>query len=357
MNKLLLVILICAAVACSQESDSIHPEERSITQSVYASGVVVSSTQYQVYPVASGTIGRLLVSEGDSVRVGQPIAEITNEALVLNRYNARIAAEFAAVSNNAERIAELKASVQVAASKRADDSLKVERQKRLLTQGIGSRFELDQLELAATSSRATHESAIERYAQLEKQIRFAARQAKVQQGITDVAVRDLEVTSAINGRVFSILRNSGEAANPQTPIAILGSDTVFVLELQVDESDIASIRVGQQVFVTLDSYRDSVFTATITKVYPMMNTRTKSFTVEARFIASPPRLYANLTAEANIVLQTKQRAIIIPRDYVTTDGNVKLANGTLKKVEVGIRDYQTVEIVRGLSTSDNIVRP
>lgn len=353
----LAVAVVLTFVACSEQNDHLYPEERSITQSVYASGVVVSSTQYQVYPVASGTLRRFLVAEGDSVTVGQPIAEITNDATGLSRDNARLAAEFASVANNTERLAELNTAVQVAALKRADDSLMAARQRRLLAQGVGSKIELEQHELAAASARASHESAVQRLAQLEKQIRFSARQAKVQQGISDVALRDLVVTSAIAGRVFSVLRNAGEAVNPQTPIAVLGSDSIFVIELQVDESDIASIRVGQQVFVTLDSYRDSVFTATVTKVHPMMNARTKSFTVEARFQRAPQRLYANLTAEANIVLQTKEKAMIVPRDYVTKDGHVKLADGTLKKVELGIRDYQTIEIVRGLRSTDALVRP
>ncbi len=353
----LAVLAIFALSACSEQKDVLHPTERSITQSVYAAGVIVSSNQYQVYPVVSGTIQRFLVSEGDSVRVGDPIAEISNETIVLGRDNARLAAEYAAVPNNTERLAELKAAAQIAALKRADDSLKAERQRRLLPQGVGSRFEVEQLELAASSSRAAHESAVQRVAQLDKQLRFAARQAKVQQGISDVALRDLVVTSTINGRVFSIVRKSGEAVNPQTPIAVVGSDSVFIIELQVDESDIVSVRVGQRVYVTLDSYRDSVFTAEVTKVYPMMNARTKSFTVEARFAAAPSRLYANLTAEANIVLQTKDKALIVPRDYVTKDGYVKLASGEMRKVETGLRDYNTVEIVGGLTTSDALVRP
>jgi HlyD family secretion protein len=351
------VTVVLTAVACSEQKDHLYPEQRSITQSVYASGVVVSSTQYLVYPVATGTLQRLLVSEGDSIVKGQPIAEVRNEVAGLTRDNARLAAEFAAVANNAERLAELKTAVQLAALKRTDDSLMAARQRRLLAQGVGSKVETEQRELAAASSRASHESAVQRFTQLEKQLRFSARQAKVQQGISDVALRDLVVTSAITGRVFSIMRNAGEAVNPQTPIAVLGSDSVFVIELQVDESDIASIRVGQQAYVTLDSYRDSVFTATVTKIHPMMNARTKSFTVEARFERAPQRLYANLTAEANIVLQTKEKAIIIPRDYVNKDGHVRLADGTLKKVELGIRDYQTIEVVRGLRTSDALVRP
>lgn len=349
--------LLLIAFGCSKAPESIYPEERSITHSVYASGVVVSSTQYQAYALASGTLRRLLVTEGDSVDIGQPIAEISNDVMVLNRDNARVAAEFAAVTNNAERLEELAAAVKVAALKRADDSLMAVRQRNLLAQGVGSRVEVEQRELAAASSRSSHESAVLRYAQLQKQLRFAARQASIQQGVASVGANDLIIRSDVRGRVFSVLRKVGEAVTPQTPIAILGSDSVFTIELQVDESDIASICEGQQAYVTLDSYRDTVFTAVITRIHPMMNARTKSFTVEARFVNAPSRLYANLTVEANIVLQTKDKAIVIPRDYVTKDGHVKLSDGTMKKVDLGIRDYQFIEVVRGLRTTDAIVRP
>jgi multidrug efflux pump subunit AcrA (membrane-fusion protein) len=356
-TTLTTVLALALMMGCTGKQESIHPVERGITQSVYASGVIVSTDQYQAYAMATGVIASLAVSEGDSVVRGQLLATIRNETASLANENALLAANYAAQRNNAERLDEARTAVTMAALKRADDSMMAQRQRNLMRQGVGSTVEVSQRELAAATSRANHESAQLRLAQLEKQLRFSARQADVQKSISGVAVRDLQVTSDVDGRVFSILRHVGETVNAQTPIAILGSDSYFRIELQVDEADIATIRPGQKAYITMDSYRGQVFEATITKVHPMMNSRTKAFIVEAHFVKGPEKLYANLTVEANIVLQTKDKALLVPREYVTKDGHVTLSEGSTRKVKLGIQDYQMVEILSGIGVADAIVKP
>ena len=145
--------------------------------------------------------------------------------------------------------------------------------------------------------------------------------------------------------------------SPQTPVAVLGDADEFILELQVDEYDIARVKPGQKVLLNLDSYKGQVFEARVYKVNPAMNERTRSFTVEADFVTTPPTLYPNLTTEANIVIQTKQNALTIPREYLL-DSSYVLTEGEEKvKVETGLKDYQKVEILDGLTKEDVIVKP
>ena len=115
--------------------------------------------------------------------------------------------------------------------------------------------------------------------------------------------------------------------------------------------------IGQQVFITLDSYKGQVFEATISKIAPIMNERSKSFTVEADFTNPPPTLYPNLTAEANIVIQTKEKALTIPRAYLVDDNHVLKENDKRQEVKIGLKDYKKVEILSGLSAGDVIVKP
>jgi len=127
--------------------------------------------------------------------------------------------------------------------------------------------------------------------------------------------------------------------------------------MQVDEFDIIKIRKDLRVYLTLDSYRDKVFEARVTKIYPMMNERSKTFLVEAEFVQSPEILYPNISFEANIVLATKENAILIPRKYLVNDSMVIKSNGDKVVVKVGLKDYQKVEILSGLSPEDEILEP
>lgn len=86
----------------------------------------------------------------------------------------------------------------------------------------------------------------------------------------------------------------------------------------------------------------------ISKINPILNDRSKSFTVEATFTKEPPILYPFLTVEANIVIHTKDRALTV-RSYLVSDSMVLLENNKPVKVTTGLKDYLKVEIISGIS--------
>jgi multidrug efflux pump subunit AcrA (membrane-fusion protein) len=126
--------------------------------------------------------------------------------------------------------------------------------------------------------------------------------------------------------------------------------------MQVDEYDIAKIQTGQKVMISMDSYKGKVFEAVISKVYPIMNPKSKSFKVDAAFSIQPENLYPNLSAQANVIIEVKEKAIIIPRAYLIDNEYVYLENKEKKKVKVGLMDYEKVEILSGITTSDALVK-
>ena len=145
--------------------------------------------------------------------------------------------------------------------------------------------------------------------------------------------------------------------NPQTALAIIGDATHFLLELQIDEYDIVKIKLGQKALVSMDSYKGRIFEATISKIDPLMDTHSKSFLVAAEFVNQPPVLYPNLTVEANIILATKENALTIPRNYLIDDSLVLIEKDKKKTVATGLKDYQKVEIIKGLTANDFIYKP
>jgi hypothetical protein len=88
-----------------------------------------------------------------------------------------------------------------------------------------------------------------------------------------------------------------------------------------------------------------------------MNDRTRSVTIEAAFTRQPPLLLPNLTAEANILISQKEKALTIPRSYLIDETFVLLKDGEKRKIATGLKDYQRVEVVSGLSMDDIIKKP
>lgn len=357
MKQLLsLFALMSLIISCKKRQENIKVTAENITESVYASGIVKSKNQYDVFSTISGLIERVFVVEGDPVKVGDPIFQIVNKTADLNTQNAALAAQNATSSANADKLNELKIAIDLAKNKADNDASLAERQGILWAQQIGSRNEFDLKELTAKNSKMAYNSAKLRYNDLKKQVAFTAQQAKNNLKISATIKDDYVVRSTIKGKIYSLLKEKGEIVNPLSMVAIVGDADAFLLELQVDEYDIAKIKLGQTVFINMDSYKGQVFEAKISKINPIMNERSRSFLLEAEFVTKPTTLFPNLTTEANIVIQTKEKALIIPRTYLVDDTYVLSKNNEKIKVEIGLKDNQKVEILRGLSLNDVIYK-
>jgi HlyD family secretion protein len=357
LKILFLLPCLVIGVSCENKKDQIQPVRQAISESVYASGVVLSKNQYQVYSTVNGIIKEILVKEGDLVKKGQPLLRIINKISLLQERNAELAAQYARLNANQEKLDDLRMAIDLAAKKVDNDYLLLQRQRRLWEQKIGTKVELEQRELAYNDAVNDHKSLQIKYNDLKKQLTLNARQAENNFAISSITVEDHVIKSEVNGKVYSILKEQGELVNVQSPVALVGDAENFYLELQVDEYDIARIIEGQRVFVSMDSYRNETFEAITTRISPVMNERSRSFTVEASFIKRPDRLYPYLTAEANILIRKKEDALTIPRSYLFDESYVLTTKNKKVKVVTGLKDYQKVEIISGITADDYLLKP
>lgn len=355
-NVTLISMLFLIFLSCGQKTEPISPEVKNITESVYASCVIKSKNQYEVFSKLNGIIAKIMVKEGMQVKKGDPLFVLDNENSKIATENARIASENADFIANSDLLTEADNIIQLAQKKLTNDSLFYHRQKNLWDNKIGSKVELEQKELNFQNSKIALQNAIIRRQELERQLKLASAQSKNNWQIAKTLEDDQIVRSEVDGVVYKILKEEGELVNNMSPIAVIGGDE-FIIELSIDEFDITKIKPNQQVIIRMDSYRSQLFEARITTIDPMINERTRSFNAEAEFTQAPAELYPNLTAEANIVIRTKQNVLTLPRNYLVNDSIVRLEDGTLQKVETGLMDYNLVEIIAGLKEGTKIVLP
>ena len=353
----LSVFSLFMLASCGQKQEYTQPVIEKITESVYASGYLKSNEQYQVFAKVNGLLQKIWVKKGDVVKKGQLIFTLSNEVSKLNAANAQLNAVNADYYANLDKLRELDLAIEVSMKKLGNDQLLLERQRTLWAEQIGTKFELEQRELSYANSKATFESAKLRYNELKKQLRFSSKQSKHNLSISRSMLDDYNVRSEVNGMVYSIEKEQGEMVSPQAPLAILGSAQHFTIILQVDENDIVKVAPGKKVFITMDSYKGEVFEANVDNVNPLMNERSRTFEVEATFVKVPEIVYPNLTLEANIIMQSKDNAMTIPRKYLVDDTYVMMSESKRKLVKVGLKDYQKVEILQGLNKNDKIMLP
>lgn len=356
-TKILFIVLLTSIFSCKKKQEKILPTVESITESVYASGIVKSKNQYKVFSTVNGLISEVLVTEGDTVKKGDVIIKLQNTTAELNTENAKITADYNAVNANAERLNELQININLAKARMDEDASLQRRQQNLWNENIGSKNELEQRQLAYKNSATAYEAARLRYTQLQKQTQFQEKQSQKNVEISSIIKNDYSIKSNADGKVYNILMKKGEMVNTLSPVAIIGDGLDFLIELQVDEYDITKIKIGQIILLNMDSYKGQVFDAKVTRINPIMNEKTKAFLVEANFAKKPPSLVPYLTCEANIIIKTKEKAITIPRSYLLEGDSIWIDTKTKKKVTVGLKDYQKVEILNGLIATDFIFKP
>jgi multidrug efflux pump subunit AcrA (membrane-fusion protein) len=354
LPSLLLLFLL---LACNKKVESIQPTVEKITYSVYASGIIKSNNQYQVYAKVTGIVSAIFVKDGDMVKKGQAILKLSDAAQKLNYENAKLLANFSSTNENKEKLIQAQSELEVAKLKMENEASLYDKQKKLWAQDIGSKNELDQRELSYKNAMSIFNAAKLRSNDLQKQINFQSEQTQKTASISSSSLNDFVVKSEINGRLYSLSKEKGEMVNSQSPIAIIGDANEFYVELQVDEYDVSKLKIGQKVFLTLDSYKGEIFEAAVSKLYPIMNEKSKSFKVEAVFTKKPANLYPNLTTEANIVIEVKENVLTIPRNYLIDNEFVLLAGKEKRKVVTGLKDYEKVEIISGITAKDAIFKP
>lgn len=258
---------------------------------------------------------------------------------------------------NKGKLQEASRAMALALQKMKTDSLLLQRQKALWEVNVGTRVELEQRELAYENARVAYFAAREHHHDLVRQLAFASAQSNQNLRISQTLVNEYSIRSEIDGVVYLMSCTRGEFVGPQAPLAVIGSATEFILEMQIDEYDILRIQMDQLVLITMDSYKGKIFEARIARISPIMNERTRTFLVEAEFVSGPPKLYPHLTFEANIILQKRDDVLLIPRTFLLRDSIVQLVTGEQVAVKTGLRDYNYVEVITGITEQDVLVKP
>ena len=359
MSKFIFCILFLVIFAsCKPHNDKIHPTVTDITESVYSSVTIQPDSLYQVYAAVNGILDKNLVEEGDEVEKDTPVLQVINNNPKLNTENAKLSLELAQKNYNgsAAVLSSIEDEIEAATLKLSNDSINYCRQKNLWDQKIGSKVAYDTKKLTYELSANALNLLKNKYNRTQQELETQLKQAENNYKTSMITTSDFTITSKINGKVYALYKNPGEVVNTLGPIAAIGSTTIFVVEMLVDEVDIVKIKHNQQVIITLDAYNGEVFTAKVSKIYPKKDERNQTFLVEALFNETPEVLYPGLSGEANIIIDTKKQVLTLPKQYLIDDHKVKTDQGIVTVV-TGLQSMDMVEILSGITKETWIYKP
>jgi multidrug resistance efflux pump len=350
-------LLVCslAFVACGGNKQEIQPVRKNITETVFASGSIEAIDKYNLSAQTEGYLLDLFVQDGDSVSTGQLLARIDNSSTEAQAASTQqqLALAEQNVSANGPALKELENNIAFAEKKVAQDKLVFERYSRLIVSDAASTIQLESSKLNYENSVSNLNALKERYKSVKQQAEMSKlvlqASAKTQQN----AAQFNELKALENGKVAKILKKKGDFIRKGDAIAQMANMNTLVAKLNLDENSIEKVKIGQTAHIRLNTSKDQVIEGTVLRIYPLFDEPSQSYLVDVKFNSPLNFNVLGTRLEANIDISTKENVLLIPRNYLSFSETV-LVKGEEdpRKVKVGIRSTEYVEILEGLSESD-----
>jgi HlyD family secretion protein len=318
--------------------------EETVTNS--KAGTVKSRRRAKLSPEVGGRVAELNVREGDRVTGGQVLLRIADAD-----YRARVRLyERAAVSANAAR----REACLTAEQAERDHA----RYRRLAEDEIVSQELLDQQE----SRRDVTAAACEAAAAAEQEAASALEVARVDLAKTVLRAPFDAIVAEVETEVGEWITPSPPAL-PVPSVIELIQDTATYISAPLDEVDLAKVRVGQEVRVTLDAYRGRSFDGEVVRIAPYVldieeHSRTFEIEVELEDEAFAASLRPGTSADVEVILSAKSGVLRVPSYALIEGGRVFVVvedEIVARPVETGIRNWDFTEITNGLDAGEPVV--
>lgn len=328
----------------------------SVEETVLATGIIEASSLVSVGAEVSGSIKSLNVALGDNVRAGDVIAEIDS----LNQENAVKAAEAA--------LANIEAQKEIQEASLAQSRVALARAETLNGDKLVSDADLQTAQLAVRTGEA--------------QLKAIAAQIQQAELSVESARLDLDRTRIVapsDGTVVAVAVEVGQSVNASsstpTIVKIANLDRM-VVKAEISEADVPRVEPGQKVYFTILGDPNNPIEATLRAVEPAPESIASDSTTSSSSSAiyynglfdvenSDHRLRISMTAQVTIVLQAAEDVLTIPSSLLTGSGrdgsymlsvwNAAEERAEPRRVEVGLNNKVTAEVVSGLAEGDLLV--
>ena len=321
---LVVVLIMVSASAKRDKGTEVRFEtvgRRDLVAAVTASGKIQPKKKVDISADITGRITRIAVREGDLVQKGQFLLQI--DATI---YQANLQRANAAMSSAEAGAVQAKAT-------RDQSSRALVRTKELREQNPNLVSE-EQLEQAQTAFDIA-EANLNASQHLVEQARAGLQESRDQLAKT-------HLTAPMDGRVTRLAVEEGEVAVPgtfsrETGLLLTVSDlSVIQTTVNVDETDVVRVNIGDSVEVTIDAFPDTTFVGRVTKVsnsailtgassVPGQNDRAVDYEVEITLSNPPGEVRPDLSATARIITDTRKQALAIPIIALTVRENTPIA--------------------------------
>jgi HlyD family secretion protein len=316
---------------------------RDLEAVVSASGKIQPKRLVNISADTPGRVVDLAVNEGDRIHKGQFLLQIDPKSL-----RTRVESNSAALRAAEQSLEQMRQAIETARVQLQQAQQNLARQQDLWRQQLTTREALDK----ATNDVKAAESAVQ---EREKQIRPQESRIAQEQATLESARYDLSkvrIESPIEGIVTRRNIQEGETAiigtmnNPGTVLLTLADMSIIQAEVEVDETNIPHVQLGQRAKVTIDALPDRSFKGHVTEIgnspvqttgtgtaqgTPSTATQATNFKVVVVLDEPVPEVRPGFTCTADITTATRKAVVSVPIPAVAVRELVYDANGQVVK--------------------------
>ena len=310
-------------------------QKRNLQAIVSASGKIQAKRTVNISADTSGRVTELAVNEGDRVKEGQFLLQIDPRNLRTRVQSGE--ASLGAARSSAEQL-RLALESSRTALKLAQDNYK--RQQELWKGGLTTR---EQYERAESELRGKDQDLRAQEQNVKtQQLRMNQEQATLENAKTDLS--KVRIESPINGIVTRRNIEAGETAvvgtmnNAGTVLLTIADMSVIEAEVEVDETDIPTVKIGQPAKITIDAMTGKSFTGRVTEIgnSPIQGTggaqqqsQATNFKVVITVEGEIPDVRPGFTCTAEITTATRDNVVAVPIQATTVREVVVDDKGTI----------------------------
>ena len=378
VKRALLIAAACAVAAfvfrnalLGKPVDVYQAVRTDLVQTIVASGRIMTPQRISIGSAVTGRVEKIPVAEGQRVALGDVLIELQSrdERAALAQAQAAVAQAEAKLRQvrelglPASEQSLLQAEAQAVQSRR-----QYERNVELREKGFVSAAALDDakrnLDVAESQLRAarlqvkSNSPAGSDYAVAQT----ALVQARASVGAAQAHLDETVIRAPANGTLIGRSVEPGNIVQPGKELMALAPEGETQVVVQIDEKNLAQLRIGQKALGSADAYPRERFAAELVYINPGVDALRGSVEVKLRVADPPAYLRQDMTASVDIEVARRAGAVVVPADAVRGIAGggpwvLAVAGGRTERrpVTLGLRGDGRVEITQGVAPGDLVV--
>jgi HlyD family secretion protein len=346
-------------------------QRRDLLQTVVASGRVETPHRVNIGAQITGTVARVPVTEGQTVKAGDVLVELVGTELQSAQRQAKQAVVQA--QNRLRQMNELQGPVLQQTLRQAQASLDTaqaswQRNQALFEQGFIGQAALDEsrkaLALADAQVRAAQQQVTStRAGGAEHSLALGAvLEAQANAETVNAKARYAVIQAPASGQLIGRNVEVGDVVQAGKVLMTLSPEGAMQLVVQIDEKNLRLMALGQQALASADANPQQPFKAQVAYINPGINAQTGAVEIKLDVLEPQQNLKQDMTVSVDLVVARKPQVLALQVGRVNEISGaspwvwlVQAGHVVRRPVRLGLRGGAWVEVLEGLSEGDAVI--